>query len=74
MTIKSQYIFLRINNFIVHIDIKYHFVREQIEKGDIEVLKVHTSKNAQDILTKPTTQMKFERCLELIGFDDPGKG
>lgn len=36
-----------------HIDIKYHFVRDKIEKGEIEVLKVHTLDNATDMLTNP---------------------
>lgn len=42
----------QIHSRIKHIDIRYHFVREQIENGSIEVFKVHTSENAVDMLTK----------------------
>lgn len=36
-----------------HINIKFHFVRNQIENGDIEILKVHTTENAANMMTKP---------------------
>ena len=51
-----------------HIDIKFHFIREQIEKQEVEVLKVHTSENTTDILTKVVTRTKFLKCLQTIGF------
>jgi len=35
-----------------HIDVRYHFVREILEEGDIELLKIHTSENPADMLTK----------------------
>ncbi|KAA0066627.1 Aspartyl-tRNA synthetase [Cucumis melo var. makuwa] len=35
-----------------HIDIKFHFIREQIEKQEVEVLKVYTNENAADMLPK----------------------
>lgn len=57
-----------------HIDIKYHFVRDKIEKGEIEVLKVHTSHNAADMLTKLVAKLKLLKCLELIGLDLLEKG
>lgn len=62
------------NNRTKHIDIKFHFVRESIEKGEVEVLKVHTDDNAADLLTKPLPQLKFQRCLEMVGFYLPENG
>lgn len=56
------------HNRTKHIDIKFHFVREEIEKGEIEVLKVHTSDNVADILTKPLPHLKFQHYLEMVGF------
>lgn len=50
------------------IDIKYLFIREEIENGEVEVMKVHTSENASDMLTNPVSKLKFFRCCELIGF------
>ena len=39
-----------------HIDIKFHFIGEKIEVGEIEVLKVHTSENATDMLSPSLLQ------------------
>ena len=36
-------------------------------------VKVHTSENATDMLPKPVTKMKFQKCFELVGFDVPEK-
>ena len=55
-----------------HIDVRYHFVREEIEKGNIVVFKVNTADNPADMLTKPLTREKFELCRELIGMRKKG--
>lgn len=57
-----------------HIDIKYHFVHDIIEEGEVEVLKVHTSENDVDMLTKHVPKLKLLKCLELIGLDLPETG
>ena len=36
-----------------HIDVIYHFVREQLVAGLITILKIPTKSNTADILTKP---------------------
>ena len=35
-----------------HIDVKYHFVRDVLEDGDIEVKNIHTKDNPVDILQR----------------------
>ena len=50
-----------------HISIKYHFIRDIIVVGDITMKKVHTSKNAADMLTKSLPTAKFQHCLDLVG-------
>ncbi|CAA7042283.1 unnamed protein product [Microthlaspi erraticum] len=35
-----------------HIAVKYYFIRDMIDDGEVEVLKIHTSRNPADILTK----------------------
>jgi len=35
-----------------HIDIKFQFVREIIEEGDLVLEKIHTKENPVDMLTK----------------------
>jgi len=42
-----------------HIAVKYHFIRDVIENGDVEVLKIHTSQNPADMLTKVIPVQKF---------------
>ncbi|KAL0432079.1 UNVERIFIED_CONTAM: Retrovirus-related Pol polyprotein from transposon TNT 1-94 [Sesamum radiatum] len=49
-----------------HIDVRYHKIRELIASGEIILLKVHTSENAADMLTKPLTVDKFNHCLDLL--------
>ena len=49
-----------------HIDIKLHFVRNEIGKGVVAVKMVHTSENAADMLTKALPSAKFEHCLDLV--------
>jgi len=36
---------------IKHIDVRFHFVREILDDGDIKLLKIHTTKNPTDMLT-----------------------
>ena len=49
-----------------HIDVRFHKIRELVSSGELLLEKVHTSKNAADMLTKPVTTDKFKHCLNLI--------
>jgi hypothetical protein len=42
-----------------HISIKWHHFRDEIQKGNIEITKLHTSLNISDILTKPLVTSTF---------------
>jgi hypothetical protein len=50
-----------------HIEIKYHYVRDEVEKGKLKVCKIHTLDNSADMLTKPVHVAKFELCSNLVG-------
>lgn len=50
-----------------HIDVKLHFIRDEISKELIKLEKIHTSENATYMLTKPLPTTKFRLCLDLIG-------
>ncbi|KAH9728536.1 hypothetical protein KPL70_009073 [Citrus sinensis] len=50
-----------------HIDIKLYFIRLEVSKGTVKLVKVHTSNNVADMLTKPVPMAKFEHCLNLAG-------
>ena len=44
-----------------HIDIRYHFIRECVERGEIVIKHVRTDMQRADVLTKAMTTVKFER-------------
>ncbi|XP_031281789.1 secreted RxLR effector protein 161-like [Pistacia vera] len=49
-----------------HVDVCYHFVRDIITKGVIELRKVATEENPADMGTKIVTPAKFKHCLNLL--------
>ena len=53
-----------------HIDIRYHFIRECVERGQIEVKRVCTDEQKADLLTKPLAAGKFAVMRHLIGVRD----
>ena len=48
------------HNRTKHIDIKFHYVREALEDGIIDLIYCPTEQMAADILTKPLTRQRFE--------------
>ncbi|KAK8690248.1 hypothetical protein V6N13_088949 [Hibiscus sabdariffa] len=50
-----------------HILRRLHLIREIIDRGDMEICKVHTDDNIVDPLTKPRTQQKHDRQTESLG-------
>jgi hypothetical protein len=50
-----------------HIDIWYHFIREAIKDGSINMQYIPTNDNIADIFTKPLAKAKFERFVEMLG-------
>ncbi|KAH9778820.1 Integrase catalytic domain-containing protein [Citrus sinensis] len=53
-----------------HIDIKLHFIRNEVSKGAVKMSKVHTDENPADMLTKVVTTAKFKVCLSLASLGD----
>lgn len=53
-----------------HIDIRHHFIRDHIEKGDISLKYLPTDAMTADILTKPLEKVKFARFREQMGVVD----
>ena len=49
-----------------HIDVRYHFVREVLEEGEILRRKIRNQDNSADMLTKVVSGVKFNRCRDLI--------
>ena len=50
-----------------HIDVRFHFIRENVSQGIIAVRKVATMDNPVDMMTKPVPLHKFKHCLDLVG-------
>jgi hypothetical protein len=50
-----------------HIEIKYHYVRDLIEKKLITVPYLATSEMPADMLTKPVSKVLMERFTSIIG-------
>ncbi|KAH9650271.1 hypothetical protein KPL70_026312 [Citrus sinensis] len=50
-----------------HIDVRLHFIREEISSGIVNVVKIPSEVNPADILTKPLPAVKFMNSLNLIG-------
>ena len=50
-----------------HIDLRYHFIREAVEDGRINVKYIPTDVNVSDIFTKALPKPKFQRMVELLG-------
>uniref|UniRef100_A0A5B7BYT4 Reverse transcriptase Ty1/copia-type domain-containing protein n=1 Tax=Davidia involucrata TaxID=16924 RepID=A0A5B7BYT4_DAVIN len=49
-----------------HIDVRFHFILEIVDEGDILLQKIGTADNPADMLTKVVTGIKFKHCLDLI--------
>ena len=50
-----------------HIRVQYHFVREKVEEGTIDVQKIHTNDNIADFMTKTIIADKFVWCRSSCG-------
>ena len=50
-----------------HISIRYHFIREHVEEGNIELHFVPTDQQLADIFTKPLPEVTFTRLVNDMG-------
>jgi hypothetical protein len=50
-----------------HIDIRFHFIRDIVDEGDILLQKIGTIDNPTNMMTKPIPLHKFKYCLDLLG-------
>ena len=46
-----------------HIDVKYHYVRLDIQCGIVELTYVPTDNNVADVFTKPVTRVRLDRLI-----------
>lgn len=56
-----------------HIDVRYHFIRECVERREIVIKHVSSDLQRADILTKGLSTVKFERMRKLLGVKELDK-
>ena len=52
-----------------HIQRRYHWIRERVEEREFVLMKIHTTENGSDMLTKVLTLDKLEACRKQIGLE-----
>ncbi|GJW89029.1 retrovirus-related pol polyprotein from transposon TNT 1-94 [Tanacetum coccineum] len=50
-----------------HIDVRYHFINEQVEKGIVELLFVRTEYQLADLFTKALPEDRFKYLVRRLG-------
>ena len=50
-----------------HIDIRYHFIRDMVQRGAVRLDHIGTDEQVADILTKPLGKVKFLTFRESLG-------
>nr|GEZ51964.1 retrotransposon protein, putative, unclassified [Tanacetum cinerariifolium] len=50
-----------------HIDVRYHFIKEQVENGIVGLYFVRTKYQLADIFTKPFSRERFNFLIEKLG-------
>jgi hypothetical protein len=53
-----------------HIAIRYHFLRDHQQKGDIEIAYVNTKEQLADIFTKPLDEQTFTKLRHELNILD----
>ena len=50
-----------------HIEVRYHYIRDMVQKGAIKLKYVPTEEQVADLLTKPLAHVKFEYFRDKLG-------
>ena len=53
-----------------HLDLRYYWLRDEVQKGTLAVKYIHTDLMAADILTKPLTAPKVEEACNQLGITE----
>ena len=47
-----------------HIDVRYHWIRDVLEKKQLQVEKIHIMENRSDMMTKSLPKEKLNSCMQ----------
>ena len=50
-----------------HIDVRYHFIRSEVEAGIVKLMYVSSESNIADLFTKPLSKGKLEKFKVIRG-------
>ena len=50
-----------------HIEIKYHYIRDMVQRGAMKLQYVATDEQIADVLMNPLARVKFEYFMEKLG-------
>jgi hypothetical protein len=50
-----------------HIEIKYYFIRDKVQEGEMKLQYIPTDELTADILTKPLSRIKFAYLRDKLG-------
>ena len=52
-----------------HINVKFHFLRDYVDGGQIIIEFVETGRQLADVLTKPLGRLRLTELKEMIGME-----
>jgi len=55
-----------------HVAVDYHFIRDQVQSGQLRVTHVSSADQLADLLTKPLSTSTFQLFRDKIGLSDRG--
>jgi hypothetical protein len=55
------------HNKLKHIEIKYHYIRDMVQRKEVQVQYFYTHEHVSYVFTKPLAKMKFEYFRERLG-------
>ena len=50
-----------------YIEIRYHYIKDMVQKGAVKLQYIATNEQTTDALTKPLSRVKFEYFREKLG-------
>ena len=50
-----------------HIEIKYHYIRDMVQRGAVKLQYVATEEQIADVLMNPLARLKFKYFRERLG-------
>ena len=53
-----------------HIEIRYHFIHDMVQKGAVELKYIPTNDQTADVLTKPLPKVKFKYFRKRVGVEE----